>query len=135
MTYAYSIVFLMRIACSCHSSYSTFTLYTAVPAMASGKDSPQYKIVQNNFDNIVDTLKSNTAAHHALRRILKSQKWLVVHDEPTEEKLVSVILNRIELDASVHSVFMDMLQDTDGMDLIAKKLQLPGRTISLYILL
>ena len=77
----------------------------------------------------------NTAAHHALRMSVKSKRWLEVYEKPTAEDLVSIILNCIKLEAGAYSVFMDMLHDTDGMDLIAKKLQLPGRTISLYILL
>ena len=111
------------------------TLYTDAPATAGGKDSPQHKIVHTNYDDIVVTLMSNTAAHHALRGSLKSQKWLALYDEPTAEMLVTIILNRIYLKASEYSVFMDMLHKTVGMDLIAKKLQLPGRTISLYIML
>ena len=103
--------------------------------MATGKDSPQYKIVKANLKNIVGTLKSNTAAHDAMRMSVKSEGWLEVYDKPTAEDLVSIIQNRIELEPSNYAVFMNMLHNTDGMDQIAKKLQLPGRTISLYILL
>ena len=91
--------------------------------------------MKTNLNHIVDTLKSNTAAHDAMRMRVKSKGWLEVYDKPTAEDLVSIIQNRIELEASDYDVFMDMLRDTDGMDQIAKKLQLPGMTISLYILL
>ena len=103
--------------------------------MASGKESPQYKILQQNFEHIVATLMCNTAAHHVLRLNVKSKGWLEVYEKPTAEVLISIILNCIKQNASDYSVFMDMLYDTDGMDQIAEKLQLPGRTISLYILL
>ena len=96
------------------------------PAMASGKDSPQYKIVKDNLKHIVGTLKTNTAAHDALRMSVKSKGWLEVHDKPRAEDLVSIILNRIEHNASDYDMFMDMLCSTDGMDLIARRLQLPG---------
>ena len=92
-------------------------------------------IVQENLKDIVGTLKSNTAAHDALRMSVKSKRWLEVYEKPTAEDLVSIILNCIKLKASDYSVFMDMLHDTDGMDQISEKLQLPGRTLSLSILL
>ena len=95
--------------------------------MASGKDSPQYKIVKENFKHIVSTLKSNTAAHDAMRMSVKSKGWLEVYETPTAEGLVVIIQNRIELEAGDYHAFVDMLHDTDGMDQIAKKLQLPGR--------
>ena len=95
--------------------------------MASGKDSPQHKIVKKNLKHIVGTLKSNTAAHDAMRMSMKSEGWLEVYEKPTAEDLVSIIQNRIELEVCDYDVFMDMLRNTDGMDHIAKKLQLPGR--------
>ena len=87
--------------------------------------------MHKNLKDIVGTLMCNTAAHHALRLNVKSKGWLETYEKPTAEDLVSIILNRIEHNASDYSVFMDMLHNTDGMDLIAEKLQLPGRTISL----
>ena len=99
--------------------------------MASGKDSPQYKIMKENLKHIVTTLKCNTAAHDALKMSMKCEGWLEVYDDPTADGLVPIILNRIELEAGDYDVFMRMLRDTDGMDQIAKKLQLhiPGRNV------
>ena len=99
--------------------------------MANGRNSPQYNIVQQNLKYIVHTLKSNTAAYDDLKLSVKTERWLELHDEPKEEKLIAMILDRIENDASEYSKFMNMLCPIHGMDLIAKKLQLPGRTISL----
>ena len=92
--------------------------------MASGKDSPQYKIVKENLKHIVTTLKCNTAAHDTLKISMKSEGWVAIYDNPTADNLVPIILNRIELEAGNYDVFMRMLRDTDGMDQIAKKLQL-----------
>ena len=103
--------------------------------MATGKDSPQYKIVTENYVDIIDALEANNAAYKTVRRKVKSKEWLRAAENPTEEELVTIIQNRIRRDANDYAVFMNMLHNTDGMDQIAKKLQLPGRTISLYILL
>ena len=54
--------------------------------------------------------------------------WLTGAENPTAEKLVTIIQDRIRRDASDYDVFMDMLRDTDGMDQIAEKLQLPSKT-------
>ena len=103
--------------------------------MATGKDSPQYKIVTENYADIIDALEANNPAYKTLRRKVKSKEWLKAAENPPAEELVTIIQNRIRRDPSDYDVFMDMLHDTDGMDQIAKELQLPGRTISLYILL
>ena len=113
----------------------TLTLYTAAPAMTTGKDSPQYKIVTENYEDIIDALEANNAAYKTVRRKVKAKEWLRATENPSEEELVTIIQNRIRRDTSDYDVFMDMLHNTDGMDQIVKKLQLPGRTISLYILL
>ena len=97
--------------------------------------SPQYKIVRENYADIIDALEANKAAYNTLRRKVKSKEWLSAAADPPEETLVTIIQNRIKWDTSDYDVFVDMLHNTDGMDQIAKKLQLPGRTISLYILL
>ena len=96
--------------------------------MTSGKHSPQYKIVKGNLKHIVATLKCNSAAHDALRMNVKSEGWLEAYHEPSAEELIGIILNRIELKASDYGLLMNMLHDTNGMDQIAKKLQLRGRT-------
>ena len=103
--------------------------------MATGKDSPQYKIVTENYEDIIDALEANNPAYMTLRRKVKSMEWLRATENPPAEDLVIIIQNRIRRDTSDYDMFMDMLHYTDGMDQIAKKLQLPGRTISLYILL
>ena len=59
------------------------------------KDFSQYKMVKENLKHIVGTLKSNTAAHDAMRINVKSEGWLEVYDKPTPEDLVSIILNCI----------------------------------------
>ena len=47
-----------------------------------------------------------------------------VYEKSTAEDLVSIILNCMKLEASDYSVFINMLQDSDRMDLIAEELQL-----------
>ena len=101
--------------------------------MASGKDSPQYKIVTENYEDIINALEANNGACKTLRRKLKAKEWLRAAENPPAEKLVTIIQNLIRRDNSDYDVFMDMLHDTVGMDQIAKKLQLPGRNcIVLY---
>ena len=88
-----------------------------------------------NYADIIDALEANDGAYETLRRKVKSKEWLSIAKNPSAEKLVTIIQDRIRRDASDYDVFMDMLRDIDGMDQIAKMLQLPGKTISLYILL
>ena len=102
---------------------------TTAPAMATGKDSPQYKIVTENYEDIIDALDANNAAYKTLRRKVKAKEWLKAAENPPAEELVTIIQNRIRRDASDYDVFMDMLHDADGMDQIVKKLQLLGRAI------
>ena len=97
--------------------------------MASGKDSPQYKLVTKNYEDIIDALEANNAAYKTLRRKVKSKEWLRASENPSAEELVTIIQNRIRRDTSDYDMFMDMLHDTDGLDQITKKLQLPCRPL------
>ena len=88
----------------------------------SGKGTQEYKMVRSNLKSITDALQLNPSASRSLRQKLQEKGWLSITANPTEEQLVNLVLGRIEHDAKQHGVFVAMLFDIDGMDLIVKKL-------------
>ena len=49
---------------------------------------------------------------------MKAKRWLPLYSKPSEDDLVYIIVNRIELDASQFGEFTAMLHDIEGMDLV-----------------
>ena len=48
--------------------------------------------------------------------------WQSTTGKLTEEKLMYMVINRVQLDASQFEVFTTMINDIDGLDLVANKL-------------
>ena len=95
--------------------------------MASGTDTPQYKVVLENIGNITHHLQGNEDAKKDLRLEYIKHKWLAKHARPEASALVEMALGRIELDVNEYEVFIEILKDIAGMGLIVGKLT--GRTI------
>ena len=81
-----------------------------------------YDKVLNQLDDIIKTLQLNPGARDKLTRLYQREKWLDIAATPTEGELVRLALLRIEQDPSQFDLFIDMLRDTEGMDLIVTAL-------------
>ena len=75
-----------------------------------------------NFEAITEAL-SQAEAFRCLTRKVISKGWLPVHSKRSEEELVSTIIYRIKQDTSYFGEFTDMLHNTEGMDLVARRLK------------
>ena len=67
-------------------------------------------------------LKSTPGARENLILHYIQHKWLGTTEDPPEDKLVKLAAVRITQDPSQFDLFIDMLRDTEGMDLIVTTL-------------
>ena len=81
-----------------------------------------YDKVLNVLDDITQALQLNPCARDKLTRLCQQEKWLNIAATPLEGELVKLALKRIEQDASQFDLFIDMLRNIEGMDLIVKTL-------------
>ena len=81
-----------------------------------------YDRVLNNLLKITRTLKSTPGARENLILHYIQHKWLGTTESPVEGELVRLTLLRIEQDPSQFDLFIDILRDTEGMDLIVTTL-------------
>lgn len=79
---------------------------------------------------MTDTLRSTPGARELLTLHYKQNKWLKVTENPREDELVTFALVRIEQDPSQYDIFITMLRDIEGMDLIVNIIS-SGELISL----
>ena len=91
-----------------------------------------YDKVLNKLDDIIKTLQLNPGARDKLTRLYRQDKWLDIAARPTEDELVTLALERIKQDPSQFDLFIDMLRDTEGMDLIVTTLTAGELRCSLY---
>lgn len=90
----------------------------------SGKESRAYKCVLDNFHTISSSLRANSAAKAALIVKYQEKRWLDETTETLDETwLVRLVLNRISIDDNQYDIFMEMLKDITGADLIVNKLK------------
>ena len=76
----------------------------------------------SNLEVITTALKANPSAFQSLSLKLKEKEWQKFTDSPTEEELVYLVTNRIKLNASQFEEFLAMVNDIEGLDLLAKRL-------------
>ena len=81
-----------------------------------------YDKVLNKLDDITKTLQLNPGARDKLTRLYQQKEWLGIAARPAEGDLVTLALDRIKQDPSQFDLFIDMLRDTEGMDLIVTTL-------------
>ena len=67
---------------------------------------------------ITEALESSPSARDKLTLLYKQHKWLHIKEKPEESQLVTLALERIRQDPCQFDLFIDMLSDTEGMDLI-----------------
>ena len=78
--------------------------------------------VLSNLVDIVRSLKLSRGARVKLTLHFKQNKWLEITENPTEDELVTLALERIKQDPSEYDLFVSMLCDIEGMDQIARKI-------------
>ena len=76
----------------------------------------------SNLEAITTALKANSSAFQSLSLKLKEKEWQKFTDSPTEEKLIYLVTDRIKLNASQFGEFLAMVNDVEGLDLVAKRL-------------
>ena len=81
-----------------------------------------YDRVRSNLLQITKALKSTPGARENLILHYIQHKWLDTTENPAEGELVRLALVRIKQDPSQFDLFIDMLRDTEGMDLIVTTL-------------
>ena len=89
----------------------------------SGKDSTAYKSVLANMDTITSHLKVNSAAKGELVTKYQQNGWLGIATNPDEKELVTMALNRISQDEKQYHIFMKMLGEITGTDIIVGKIK------------
>ena len=82
-----------------------------------------------HLETITEALKSNSGALQCLTLKVKAKGWHTTTSKPSEESLVSLIINRIRLNAHQFGEFIAMLDDIEGMDLVVDKLKSEGIVI------
>ena len=89
----------------------------------SGKDTSEYEIVNKNMEDIINALSSVTEARERLIVKYRGKGWLSQTASPTAGELVCQILERIRQKKSEYRVFMEMLKDIKGLDLVVDELR------------
>ena len=89
----------------------------------SSKDSTAYKSLLANIDTITSHLKVNSAAKGTLVTKYQQNGWLSITETPNEKELVTMALNRISQDENQYHIFMKMLGEITGTDIIVGKIK------------
>ena len=90
-------------------TYTHYIIFT-------GKNTPQYEVMLQSMEDIIRSIKSTPSTHSTLRVKFKAKSWIDIISECSEEELVLCGMEKIRQDISNYSVFMKMLQDTQGLD-------------------
>lgn len=89
----------------------------------AGKETREYKCVLEHMGTICNHLKVNKGARESLTIKYEEKGWLALGETPNEKFLVEQVLTRISSDASQYHIFMDMLKEIVGMEIIWKKIK------------
>ena len=76
-----------------------------------------YDNVCCNMSDIITALKLTPGATDKLTEKYKQEGWMAIAENPTENQLVTLALQRIKQDPKQYDMFIDMLRDIRGMDL------------------
>ena len=78
--------------------------------------------MRTNLGSITRALKTTPSASQTLKQKMIEKGWLDPIASPTEEQLVTLVLERIDQDVNQFGEFIAMLRDIEGMDLIVNTL-------------
>ena len=90
---------------------------------SGGKDTREYRSVLSRLNSITESLKVNPSAKESLTQKYQERNWLDIVAKPTEEELVTQALSRIKTDVKQYTVFIAMLEQTTGMNIIVDQLK------------
>lgn len=92
-------------------------------AAKKGKDTVQYKAVQVSIVDLTGHLDSDDRARTDLTRHFKSRGWLAPVAEPTSDKLITLVLEKIRVTPTEYDSFVAMLEEVVGTDNIVQRLK------------
>ena len=72
--------------------------------------------------DIITALKATPGATDMLTGMYKQKGWMNINEHLTEDLLVTLALDRIQQDPNQYDLFIDMLCDIPGMDLIVDRI-------------
>ena len=90
--------------------------------MDGRKYSPQHTSVRRNYDILTRHLQASENAKTSLTDKYKSAGWLDHLATPSGHELVSQVMVRIEGDPKQYDMFIEMLKEIAGTDIIVQKL-------------
>ena len=76
-----------------------------------------YNKVHCKMEDIITALKLTPGATDKLTGKYKQKGWMDITEHPTEDKLVTLALQRIKKDPKQYDLFIKLLRDIPGMDL------------------
>ena len=79
----------------------------------------------------MQAIKATPSVKETLSIKFKMAEWIDTTTKCTEEELVQCALEKVQQDPNHFQTFVRMLQDTPGMDIIAKKLEQKERDFPL----
>jgi hypothetical protein len=83
----------------------------------------EYRKVQANLEKTIATLQANREAKNVLCQKFIQKRWIDVRSEtPTDNELMVLVLNRIELSADTYSEFIEMLGNIPDLEVIKKRI-------------
>lgn len=71
---------------------------------------------------ICDYLKVNNSAKESLTMKYQEKEWIDIGNSPDEKTLIRLVLTRISCDVNQYHIFLDMLRNIKGMDIIVNKI-------------
>ena len=77
-----------------------------------------YDLVCSHLVKITNLLKTTKGAREDLTQHFVQKRWLANTQTPSENELVLLALQRIEIDPSQYDMFLNMLRAIQGLDLI-----------------
>lgn len=91
--------------------------------MSHGKETREYKSVRKNLRTINDHLRVNQGARQSLTEEYEEKEWIGIAYNPAVSEFTGLALNRIENDASQYHIFMDMLRNIKGIDIVVSRIE------------
>ena len=82
----------------------------------------EFEKVLSIMDDIITALKATPGATDKLTGKYKQEGWMAFTENPTEDKLVTLALQRIKQDPNQYDLFIDMLRCIKGMDITVNKI-------------
>ena len=92
-------------------------------AANQGINSLQYTCVRENLVNITGYLQHNPAAKVDLARQFQAKGWLTPGDKVDPDTLLALVLQRIRFIPNEYDVFVAMLGEVVGTEIIVKALR------------